>query len=146
MPPRRRSPRARSSPPLDAAEEWARRPPSSRGIRARRMRPEPTRSSTPPHHSGSGATPLAPMREIRGGATLVCVRLPPVELRWQPETVVGPPPGPVEARSVGPALLRLVVVAAAAARWPSASDLTPPRPIDEFPDMLRARAASICAW
>jgi hypothetical protein len=78
------------------------------------------------HNIAGGATPLAPMREIRGGAALVCTRFPPVQLRRRTETVVGPLPGPVEARSVGPALLRLlVVVAATAAQCPSASDLTP---------------------
>jgi hypothetical protein len=78
---------------------------------------------------------------------LVCARLPPVELRRRPESIVRPPLGPAEAHGVRVALLHLlIVVAAAAARWASAADVTPLQPIDEFPDMLLARAVSICAW
>jgi hypothetical protein len=48
-----------------------------RGTCARRMHPEPMPSSTPLRHSGSGATPPAPMQEIRGGGSLG-LRAPPI--------------------------------------------------------------------
>jgi hypothetical protein len=77
---------------------------------------------------------------------LVGARLPPVELRRRPESVVGPPLGPAEARGVGAALLRLLlVVVAAAARRAAAAYLTPPRPIEELPNMAVASAARIYA-
>jgi hypothetical protein len=72
---------------------------------------------------------------------LVGARLPPVELRRRPESVICPPLRPAEARGVGAMLLcLLLLVSAAAVRRATASNLTPPRLIEELPDMVVASA------
>jgi hypothetical protein len=71
-------------------------------------------------------------------------RLPPVELRRRSESIVRPLLRPAEAHGVGAALLRLLlVVATAAARRAPAANLTPPRPIEELPDMVVASAGGL---
>jgi hypothetical protein len=56
---------------------------------------------------------------------MVGARLPPVELRRRPESVVRPPLRPAEARSVGAALLRLLLIIVAVVPAVPVANLTP---------------------